>query len=105
MKSGMENYRELVRKVPTAPTVGQQMGGNQMSLQSITPEQAIAREANDVIRSLYFTTPASRDSVEAALDSLHAVASSIAPTVAKHINVRLIALRNRIHVPLIQQGA
>lgn len=75
-----------------------------MSQQSITPDQAIANEANLVIRSLYCQQPASRDSVESALESLHAVATSIAPTVARHLNVRLISLRNRIHVSLIQMG-
>lgn len=76
-----------------------------MSEISITPAQAIVKEANLVIRSLYYPHPAARNSVESALESLQAIANDIAPTTAKHLHVRLIALRNHIHVPLIQQEA
>ncbi|WP_335900090.1 hypothetical protein [Shewanella algae] len=65
---------------------------------SITPALALVHEANAVIKTLTLSHPAGRDCVESALESLEQVASQIAPTVARDIHIRLIALRNRLHV-------
>ena len=63
---------------------------------------AITAEANRVIATLYFSTPADRDMVEAVLESLKAVADIAAPAVGKTLGIRLIAIRNNIHVNSIQ---
>lgn len=73
--------------------------------QSLTVEQAITQEANRVIASLSFSTPADRDTVEAALESIKAIAEVGCPSIARTINIRLIAIRNNIHVNQIQQAA
>lgn len=68
----------------------------------VTPAQAIINEANRVIATLNFSTPADRDMVEAVLESLKEVADIIAPAVGKTLGIRLIAIRNNIHVNSIQ---
>ena len=68
----------------------------------VTPAQAIINEANRVIATLNYSTPADREMVEAALESLKAVADVIAPAVGKTLGIRLIAIRNNIHVNSIQ---
>ena len=68
----------------------------------ITPAQAITNEANRVIATLKLPTPADREMVEAVLESLKAVADILAPAVGKTIGIRLIAIRNNIHVNSIQ---
>lgn len=77
-----------------------------MTKQSIaaqtTPAQAIINEANRVIATLNYSTPADREIVEAVLESLKAVADITAPAVGKTIGIRLIAIRNNIHVNSIQ---
>ena len=67
-----------------------------------TPAQAIAAEANRVIASLKLPTPADSEMVEVALESLKAVADLIAPSLGKTIGIRIIAIRNNIHVNSIQ---
>lgn len=79
--------------------------GINMTKQSITVEQAIAQEANRVIASLSFETPADRDMVQTALESLKAIAEVTCPTLAKTLSIRLVAIRNNIHVNQIQQAA
>ncbi|WP_259578061.1 hypothetical protein [Shewanella baltica] len=64
--------------------------------------RAIADEANRVIATLKLSTPADREMVEAVLESLKAVADILAPAVGKTIGIRLIAIRNNIHVNSIQ---
>ena len=68
----------------------------------ITPAQAIASEANRVIATLKLPTPADSEMVQVALESLKEVADIIAPAVGKTIGIRLIAIRNNIHVNSIQ---
>ncbi|QXN26695.1 hypothetical protein KVP08_009130 [Shewanella putrefaciens] len=68
----------------------------------VTPAQAIINEANRVIATLNYSTPADRDMVESVLESLKAVADVIAPAVGKTLGIRLIAIRNNIHVNSIQ---
>lgn len=68
----------------------------------VTPAQAIINEANRVIATLNYSTPADRDMVESVLESLKAVADVIAPSVGKTLGIRLIAIRNNIHVNSIQ---
>ena len=68
----------------------------------VTPAQAIINEANRVIATLNYSTPADREMVEAALESLKAVADVIAPSVGKTIRNRILAIRNNIHVNSIQ---
>ncbi|WP_413472340.1 hypothetical protein [Shewanella baltica] len=68
----------------------------------ITPAQAITNEANRVIASLKLPTPADSEMVQVALESLKEVADIIAPAVGKTIGIRLIAIRNNIHVNSIQ---
>lgn len=68
----------------------------------VTPAQAIINEANRVIATLNYSTPADRDMVESVLESLKAVADVIAPAVGKTLGIRLIAIRNKIHVNSIQ---
>lgn len=68
----------------------------------VTPAQAIINEANRVIATLNYSTPADREMVESVLESLKAVADAIAPAVGKTIGIRLIAIRNNIHVNSIQ---
>ncbi|MBW0280685.1 hypothetical protein B4O99_14280 [Shewanella xiamenensis] len=68
----------------------------------VTPAQAIINEANRVIATLNYSTPADREMVEAALESLKAVADIIAPSVGKTIRNRILAIRNNIHVNSIQ---
>ncbi|MCL1050363.1 hypothetical protein L2755_12090 [Shewanella abyssi] len=70
--------------------------------QCLTVEQAITQEANRVIASLFFSTPADKDMVEAALESIKAIADVACPQVAKTIHIRLVAIRNGIHVNQIQ---
>ncbi len=72
--------------------------------QSLTPAQAIANEANVVINSLTIKkpTPYAKEMAEAALESLQAVAESQAPAVARAIKLRLVALRNNIHVQQVR---
>lgn len=64
--------------------------------------QAIVNEANRVIDTLKFSTPADREMVEAVLESLKAVADITAPAVGKTLGIRLIAIRNNINVNSIQ---
>lgn len=64
--------------------------------------QAIINEANRVIATLKLSTPADREIVEAVLESLKAVADITAPAVGKTLGIRLIAIRNNIHVNSIQ---
>lgn len=71
---------------------------------SITPAQAIANEANRIIATLKFTTPSDSEMVEVALESLKAVAEVIAPSLAKTLGIRIIAVRNNIQVNQIQAG-
>ncbi|MCG9964001.1 hypothetical protein [Shewanella cutis] len=68
----------------------------------VTPAQAIINEANRVIATLNYSTPADREMVESVLESLKAVADVIAPAVGKTLGIRLIAIRNKIHVNSIQ---
>ncbi|MCT8858322.1 hypothetical protein K5M76_06480 [Shewanella xiamenensis] len=68
----------------------------------VTPAQAIINEANRVIATLNYSTPADREMVESVLESLKAVADVIAPAVGKTLGIRLIAIRNNIHVNSIQ---
>ncbi|MCU8012530.1 hypothetical protein [Shewanella sp. SM74] len=68
----------------------------------ITPAQAITNEANRVIATLKLPTPADSEMVQVALESLKEVADIIAPAVGKTIGIRLIAIRNNIHVNSIQ---
>lgn len=68
----------------------------------VTPAQAIITEANRVIATLNYSTPADREMVESVLESLKAVADVIAPSVGKTLGIRLIAIRNNIHVNSIQ---
>lgn len=68
----------------------------------VTPAQAIINEANRVIATLNYSTPADREIVEAVLESLKAVADITAPAVGKTLGIRLIAIRNNIHVNSIQ---
>lgn len=75
---------------------------NQSIAAQTTPAQAIALEANRVIATLKFSTPADREMVESVLESLKAVADVIAPAVGKTLGIRLIAIRNNIHVNSIQ---
>ncbi|WP_108945781.1 hypothetical protein [Shewanella halifaxensis] len=78
-----------------------------MTTQSLTVEQAIAQEANRVIASLSFSVPADRDMVESALESIKAIADVACPDalVTKDLSVRLVAIRNNIHVNQIKQAA
>lgn len=68
----------------------------------VTPAQAIINEANRVIATLNYSTPADREMVESALESLKAVADVIAPAIGKTIRNRILAIRNNIHVNSIQ---
>ncbi len=68
----------------------------------ITPAQAITNEANRVIATLKLPTPADSEMVQVALESLKEVADILAPAVGKTIGIRLIAIRNNIHVNSIQ---
>lgn len=68
----------------------------------VTPAQAIINEANRVIATLNYSTPADREMVESVLESLKAVADITAPAVGKTLGIRLIAIRNNIHVNSIQ---
>ncbi|MEE1981378.1 hypothetical protein [Shewanella xiamenensis] len=68
----------------------------------VTPAQAIINEANRVIATLNYSTPADREMVESVLESLKAVADVIAPAVGKTLGIRLIDIRNNIHVNSIQ---
>ncbi|MCS6158426.1 hypothetical protein [Shewanella baltica] len=68
----------------------------------VTPAQAITNEANRVIATLKLPTPADSEMVQVALESLKEVADIIAPAVGKTIGIRLIAIRNNIHVNSIQ---
>lgn len=68
----------------------------------VTPAQAIITEANRVIATLNYSTPADRDMVESVLESLKAVADVIAPSVGKNLRNRILAIRNNIHVNSIQ---
>lgn len=60
--------------------------------------QAIAAEANRVIRTLSLPKPADRTAVESVLESLKAIADSTCPELAKTLNIRLVAIRNNIQV-------
>ncbi|MEM6188286.1 MULTISPECIES: hypothetical protein [Shewanella] len=77
-----------------------------MTKQSIAPvltnAQVIANEANRVIATLKLPTPADREMVEVALESLKAVADIVAPAVGKTIGIRIIAIRNNIGVNSIK---
>lgn len=74
----------------------------QASTLNTSAAQAIVNEANRVIATLKFSTPADREMVESVLESLKAVADVIAPAVGKTLGIRLIAIRNNIHVNSIQ---
>ncbi|WP_417761695.1 hypothetical protein [Shewanella sp.] len=65
--------------------------------QSLTPAEVIANEANLIINGLGATS-SSIDMAESALESLQAVAEQLAPDIARQLKLRLVALRNRIHV-------
>ncbi len=65
---------------------------------SLTVEQAITQEANRAIASLNYTFPADLTSVEAVLESLKTVADVVNPMLAKTLEIRLIAIRNNLHV-------
>ncbi|GIU45465.1 hypothetical protein [Shewanella algidipiscicola] len=69
---------------------------------NITPAQAITNEANRLIATLKLATPADSEMVEVALESLKAVAEVIAPSLAKTLGIRIIAIRNNIHVNQVQ---
>ncbi|ABN60790.1 hypothetical protein [Shewanella baltica] len=77
-----------------------------MTKQSIAPAltnaQVIANEANRVIATLKLPTPADREMVEVALESLKAVADIVAPAVGNTIGIRIIAIRNNIGVNSIK---
>lgn len=70
-----------------------------MTKQSLTTDQAIRNEANKVISALsnpnYPVDPVVAESV---IESLHAIAESLELDVAKTLRIRLIAIRNNIHV-------
>lgn len=70
--------------------------------QSLTPAQAIANEVNLVIATINSPTPNAKEMAESALESLHAVAESLAPTIARDIYLRLVALRNNIKVQQVR---
>ena len=67
--------------------------------QSVATDQAIRNEANKVIAALhnpnYPITPIVAESV---IESLQAVAETLELPVAKTLHIRLIAIRNNIHV-------
>ncbi|GIU13040.1 hypothetical protein [Shewanella sp. MBTL60-007] len=99
------------QKATTAATVMAQVKSIKESInmtkQSLTVEQAIAQEANRVIASLSFSVPADKDMVESALESIKAIADVACPhsLVTKDLSIRLVAIRNNIHVNQIQQAA
>lgn len=68
---------------------------------SLTPTQAIVNEANRMIAMLK-TDSTNSAQVEAALKSLKAVAEVAAPSLAMPLSIRLIAIRNNLHVNSIQ---
>lgn len=76
-----------------------------MTTQSIAAAQVITQEANRVIASLSLPTPADRDMVETALESLKAIADELCPELAKTLRIRLIAIRNNIHVNQLEVAA
>jgi hypothetical protein len=79
-----------------------------MTNTSVTIEQAIVQEANRVIATLsHQYSPASPEMVEGVLESLQAIAEAAAETglLAKTLGIRLIALRNNIHVNKIEVAA
>ena len=64
---------------------------------SLTPTQAIVNEANRMIAMLN-TDSTNSGQVEAALESLKVVAEVVAPSLAIPLAVRLISIRNNLHV-------
>ncbi|MGB0895338.1 MAG: hypothetical protein ACPGUD_13095 [Parashewanella sp.] len=66
--------------------------------ESVTAQDAIRNEANRVIKSLNYETPADRTAVEGVLESLKTVAEAIFPksSLGRDIWLRIIAVRNNI---------
>jgi len=67
--------------------------------QSLTTDAAIRNEANRVIAALYHSNyPIEPEIAESVIESLQTVAEALDLEVAKTLRVRLIAIRNNIHV-------
>ncbi|GGI70259.1 hypothetical protein GCM10007978_05280 [Shewanella hanedai] len=74
--------------------------------QSLTTDTAIRNEANRVINALNHSSyPIEPIVAESVIESLQIVAESLDLSIAKTLNVRLIAIRNNIHVNQIQRSA
>ena len=66
---------------------------------SLTTDRAIRNEANKVIDALHLPNhPISPIVAESVIESLQAVAETLDLPVAKTLHIRLIAIRNNIHV-------
>lgn len=74
--------------------------------QSLTTESVIRNEANKVITALYNPDyPITPIVAESVFESLMGVAYSLDLPVAKTLNIRLVAIRNNIHVCQLQEVA
>jgi hypothetical protein len=73
--------------------------------QSLTTDIAIRNEANRVINALNHSCyPIEPIVAESVIESLQTVAEALELSIAKTLHVRLIAIRNNIHVNLIQRA-
>ncbi|ABZ75878.1 conserved hypothetical protein [Shewanella halifaxensis HAW-EB4] len=74
--------------------------------QSLTTDDAIRNEANRVITALNHSNyPIEPIVAESVIESLVAIAEKLDLAIAKTLRVRLVAIRNNIHVNQIQQAA
>ena len=74
--------------------------------QSLTTDDAIRNEANRVITALYHSNfPIKPIVAESVIESLETLAESLELPVAKTLRIRLIAIRNNIHVNQISKVA
>ena len=69
------------------------------TIQSVTTDAAIRNEANRVITALnHDSYPIAPVVAESVIESLQTIADALDLPVAKTLHVRLIAIRNNIHV-------
>jgi len=69
------------------------------TMQSLTTDDAIRNEANKVINALHnHNYPIDPVVAESVIESLQGVAEALELPLAKTLGIRLIAIRNNIHV-------
>ncbi|MFT5788037.1 hypothetical protein [Shewanella sp. GutDb-MelDb] len=74
--------------------------------QSLATDDAIRNEANRIIAALnHAHYPIDAVMAESIVESLQTIAEALELPVAKTLHIRLIAIRNNIHVNQIQQAA